>query len=198
MRSYEAARSLYRFLSFCAWCAIVGGGILAIAGLAQVSEMRSFGSRSSDLIIIMSTVPGLGIAFLGFIGLAIVQNGRATVDTAEYTQQMLQIARDQLEVSRQALRGPNAPAQSFAAAAKSDVPSDPPASRHPSKQQHAARTSEPKLKPSGQKTIHYRTKEIQVENGKYLYNGIAFDTRDKAERYIDAFAETDLPKPETS
>ena len=99
MRSYEAARSLFSFLGFIAWSVIVIGVLVALVGAGSVSQYAGGGAG------LLAMVPGFGIAIAGFILLAFVQMGRAGVDTAEYTQQMLKISRDQLEVSRQALKG---------------------------------------------------------------------------------------------
>ncbi len=41
--------------------------------------------------------------------------------------------------------------------------------------------------------VGYSGKEIHIENGKALYNGISFDTLGKAKDYIDNFASKKLP-----
>ena len=107
MRSYETARSLFSFLAFCAWSVVVIGGIVALIGLGSVS---SYAGGAAGLL---AAVPGFGIALAGLLLVAFVQIGRANVDTAEYTQQMLQIARDQLEVSKQGLKQGQTPKTSF-------------------------------------------------------------------------------------
>jgi len=99
MRSYEAARSLFSFLGFMAWSVIIIGVIVAFIGMGGTSRYGGGGAA------LLAAIPGISIGIAGFILLAFVQMGRATVDTAEYTQQMLKIARDQLEVSQQALKG---------------------------------------------------------------------------------------------
>ena len=104
MRSYETARSLYSFLTFCAWCLVVGGVIVALIGAGAASEMRSFGRSAPAAAVFMASIPGLALTLAGVLSLALVENGRAAVDTAELTQQMLKVAREQLEVSKQALR----------------------------------------------------------------------------------------------
>ena len=102
MRSYEAARAYYSFFGFLSWCVIVLGAIVALGALTALGQMsRSFGGSSA--IGLAGLIPGIAIMFAGFLGLVTVQIGRAGVDTAEYTQQMLAIARDQLQVSRQGL-----------------------------------------------------------------------------------------------
>jgi len=104
MRSYEAARSLFSFLAFIAWSVIILGVLVGLIGAGGVSQYAGAGAG------MLAMIPGIGIGIGGFILLAFVQMGRAGVDTAEYTQQMLKVARDQLEVSRQGLKGEqNAP-----------------------------------------------------------------------------------------
>lgn len=105
MRSYEAARGLFSFMSFAGWVIIVGGVIAAIVGLSIGSQMGRYGyGRGPGPEVLLLMLPGVGIAMVGVITLALAQIGRAGVDTAEYSQQMLQLSRDSLEVSRQSLR----------------------------------------------------------------------------------------------
>lgn len=101
MRSYQAARGLFSFLSVLAWLIIIGGILIAFMGLRFGSE---FNPRNPDAGVILALVSGALVAVIGFIMLAMSQVGRSTVDTAEYGQQMLQLARESLDVSRQSLR----------------------------------------------------------------------------------------------
>ena len=94
MQSYQAARNMFSTLTFFAWCIIGVGGLVAIMGLS---------SAPSVVVQVGALVSGSLIAVLGFFGLSFVQTSRATVDTAEYTQQALQVSRDQLEISRELL-----------------------------------------------------------------------------------------------
>lgn len=105
MRSYEAARRLFSFMAVLAWLVMIGGVIAAIAGVVIASEMgpRGYG-RSPGPEILLFALPGVLIFILGILTLAWAQIGRAGVDTAEYSQQLLQLSRDSLEVSRQSLR----------------------------------------------------------------------------------------------
>lgn len=113
MRSYDAARSLFGFLGFCAWC-LIGIGILgAIAGAQFVGQAIGYGA--GGLMAIAGMLPGAMISLVGFLALALVQNGRTSVDTAELTQQMLKVAREYLEVSRQSLKKAEQSARSYQA-----------------------------------------------------------------------------------
>ena len=168
-----------------------------IAGAMVASEANPFGRHAKEIVILLAMFPGFAVSFIGFLGLALVQIGRAGVDSAEYSQQTLKVARDQLEVSRQALRSPNTTPTSFAATVNPNSASDPPFSRYAPDGQQATQKNEPRITTSAPRTFRYRSKDIQIENGKYLYNGITFDTREKAERYIDTFAGPGLPNPDT-
>lgn len=114
MRSYEAARSLFGILAFLAWAVVAIGVVAAFIGAESVP------SYAGDEMVLLALAPGIGIGILGLVLVAFVQMGRANVDTAEYTQQMLKISRDQLDVSRQALKqGASAP-EGFADMAQDD------------------------------------------------------------------------------
>lgn len=120
MRSYEAARGMFSFWSFLAWGLIVVGAVAALLGFQAAAEISRF-SRGSGLEAVLGFVPGFVLMLSGFFWLAFVQIARASVDTAEYTQQMLKVARDQLEVSRQGLNGAGQPAESFAQHPRADA-----------------------------------------------------------------------------
>ena len=193
MRSYEAARSLFSFLGFIAWSVVVLGVLVALVSAAGGSR---FGGAGAGLL---AMVPGVAIGIAGFILVAFVQMGRATVDTAEYTQQMLKIARDQLDVSKQGLNQGKVLEQGFAAL--KSAPEERPAASFADTTSDASPTkasnsqSKLKLAPASKsvETIEYSGKEIHIENGKALYNGISFDTLGKAKDYIDNFASKKLP-----
>jgi hypothetical protein len=191
MRSYEAARSLFSFLGFLAWSVIIIGIIMAMIAGGGVSSFYGAGPA------LIAAAPGIGIALTGFILVAFVQMGRATVDTAEYTQQMLKISRDQLQVSKQSLKTQNAAPQTFAAAPQTEANHDPKNSfatrvdKTPAPQQEVE-TAEP-AQPVDKSTV-YKGKTIRAEQGKYLYGGIPFATLLAAKDYIDSFAEVPARK----
>lgn len=81
MRSYETARSLFSFLAFVAWSAVIVGVLIALVGMGGVSRYADGGAT------VFASLPGLGISLIGLFQVAVIQNARATVDTAEYTQQ---------------------------------------------------------------------------------------------------------------
>jgi hypothetical protein len=125
MRSYEAARGLFSFMSVVGWIVIVGGVITAIAGISIGSEVGRNGyGRGPGPEVLLFMLPGVGIGIIGIVTLALSQIGRAGVDTAEYSQQMLQLSRESLEVSRQSLRQSEQMRTSFESL-KTVVPKEP-------------------------------------------------------------------------
>ena len=146
MRSYEAARGLFSFMSFVGWVIIAGGVLAAIAGIGIGNEMGRNGyGRGPGPEVLLFILPGVGIGIVGVITLALAQMGRAGVDTAEYSQQMLQISRESLDVSRQSLRQSEHLRTSFEAL-KVTVPKEPSASYAD------LRTGPPEQKPELQPT----------------------------------------------
>lgn len=85
MRSYETARNLFSLLEFLSWCVVLGGVILAFIGASEAP-------RGSEFLL---SIPGILMSSFGVIAVAMVQTGRAAVDSAEYGQQALKVARDQ-------------------------------------------------------------------------------------------------------
>lgn len=106
MRSYQAARSLFSFLGFCAWCLIILGVLAAFGG---ASAAQSFGRGASGIQAVIAAAPGLMMSAMGLFSLALVQMGRTGVDGAEYAQQSLDVARQQLDISKQLLNQGKAP-----------------------------------------------------------------------------------------
>lgn len=182
MRSYEAARSLFSFLGFIAWSVVVIGVIVALISAAGASK---YGGGGAGLL---AMVPGIGIGITGFILVAFVQMGRATVDTAEYTQQMLKLSRDQLEVSKQGLKLQNAVPQTFAAAAQTENAQEPKTSFAKQTSTASAPEREPKAlnleQPMVRSTV-YRDKTITIADGRFHFANMSFTSLKKAQSYID-------------
>jgi len=189
MRSYEAARSLFTFLGFMAWSVIAIGALVVLIGAGSVSQYAGAGAG------LLAMVPGIAIAIAGFILLAFVQMGRATVDSAEYAQQALQISRDQLQVSKQALNGGRVTSEGFASFPQEEatsggfMASDFAASdkgKHATGLQrevigsNTSKSSQPK-----QFAVTHMGKQITLENGKFMTGGLAFDNVDLAKIEIE-------------
>lgn len=198
MRSYEAARSLFSFLGFVAWSVVVIGVLVALVSAGGVGRYAGGGAG------LLAMVPGIGIGITGFILVAFVQMGRATVDTAEYTQQMLKVARGQLEVSKQGLSQGKALEQGFAAL-KQPQEENPATSFSDAKARETPRQKELRerrerlekpAEPSQERValgledgvLTYAGQTIQVKSGKFLTATMAFSDFKAARNYIDQLA----------
>lgn len=185
MKSYQTARRICTFLEILGWISVVYG-----LGLAVVLG-ESYAPYSSPGAAFAVVLPGLIIAVVGLFYVGGVQGWRSTVDTAEFTQQLLKVARDQLDVSRQALEGgPNVfegygdslrtgeeetrHTASFSDLTGKDWREDPP--------------REQLLTKSGTRLeeVQYRQNVILKKEDVYLVGEKRFDTLEAAEAEIDA------------
>jgi hypothetical protein len=191
MRSYQAARSLFAFLSFLSWVVIIFGGFAALFGAA--SEMMRYGDQFIGLMV--GATPGLVLALLGFFGLVFAQIGRAGVDTAEYGQQSLQISREQLEVSRQSLRHGEEVKNGFASLkAQLVVPATATYAGQSGQTRDVAEVAS--LPVSGAtyvKTINHNGRDIQQLAQGFRFAGMEFQTLDAARTYIDGLSTAPAP-----
>ena len=173
-RSYEVARKYFSMIEFVGWATI----ILSIIGFFVVAaNSRGFGAElgmvSAFFILIFGCLSGL-------VCIGMAQYWRAGVDTAEYTQQMLRISRDHLEISRQGLNRSETP-QSFA-----DAVTGKPTEK---KQGYAAsKTASEAIQPVQPKTKGGKTHMgfvIEKKKDGYLVEGKTFETLSDAEAHID-------------
>ena len=187
MRSYDAARSLFYLLTVLAWIVIGVGAIAAIGLGAKATEMARWNGGSSGVAFLMGTLPGLAMSFVGFLGLVFAQIGRAGVDTAECSQQMLQLSRDHLEVSRQSLRQGEAVKQGFEALAvkQATEPSATYANRSAVTGSEVLKADVLSTDTGTPKTIEYKGKEIRAIDTGYRFAGMEFKSLDATHRYID-------------
>lgn len=125
----------------------------------------------------LGATPGILFTLFSILIVASIQAGRANVDSAEYGQQMLKIARDQLDVSRQSLKRQEADRNSFAAlrSADEDAPKASFERREPSV------STKPKTSESGD----YRGHKIFRVGGSYRAIGDVFSSREEAMSAID-------------
>lgn len=186
MRSYEAARSLFSFLAFMAWSVIVIGVLVAIIGAASVSQYAGGGAG------LLAMVPGIGIGLAGFILVAFVQMGRANVDTAEYTQQMLKISRDQLEVSRQSLKQGDAFQKSYSALNK-ETKEAPKSAGYTAQAAKPEKVADPSPRPIQQfdKQTQYQGYTIVSNDKLHRVKNAEFRQLEHAKEYIDMLLEKD-------
>lgn len=108
MRSYTTSRTILSFFEFCAWTTVVVGILVAAIGYTSGSYVAGLARGPSGFSGILAALPGLGISFVGVVGVIFVQLTRANVDTAEMTGQLLEIARKQLTAAEGALQAQGA------------------------------------------------------------------------------------------
>ncbi len=172
MRSYHAARSLFSFLSFVAWALIVIGGLMAIVGAEASQNMFRGGSA------LIGALPGTFIAAFGLLMLAVTQNARASVDTAEYTQQMLKVARDQLQISQQSLKAHHTTLKSFAELT-------PTPSGEPEKTTSFTQVADTDPKSANTHSTHTAPLKIDQRDGRFYVGAIEFQNLEMAREYLE-------------
>ena len=184
MRSYETARSLFSFLAFCAWSMVVIGVIAAFVGMGSVSQYSSNGAG------LIAALPGLAISLFGLFQVAIIQNARATVDTAEYTQQMLKISRDQLRVSEQSLKQGDAFQKSYTALNK-ETKETPKSNGYSPEIAKPEKFVKPAPRPIQQfdKQIQYQGHTIISKDKLHRVNNAEFRQIEHAKEFIDMLRE---------
>ena len=187
MRSYGTARSLFSFLESVAWLAVIIGVLIAFVG----ANARSGGMYGGNIGFIGS-IPGIILALLGLFQVGVVQGARANVDTAEYTQQMLKIARDQLNVSKQSLKQGYEAEPTYSTRTEKGV-----LVQSKGYAEHKA-AKNPEPKDNAPKDIEYNGKLIVSFGSAYHYQGIPFKSLDQAKKHIDQFSNqgpSKLPLP---
>lgn len=182
MRSYAAARGMFSFLAGVSWIIIVLGLLMALIAASASGGQSAFGGRPSGAMVLLSTVPGLFAAFVGFLGLVGVQIGRATVDSAEYGQQALDVARKQLEVSRQALRQGIQAQESYRDVIKRNGEATAPVADRASMGSSSSTSySSPNSSRAGpeilpDQTVIYKGRTVRFHSGAYLFGGRHLET----------------------
>ena len=210
MKSYAAARAYFSFLEVLSWAVIAVGATALLIGFGAGSQVNTFSGRGSGALALTAALPGFALAFAGFLGLVFAQIGRAGVDSAEYGQQSLKIAREQLEISRQAAKQRAAQEQSYAAlqAAKSELMNGEPGVTSERSASYASKPlpkagpepvpalsgDEDELRVLG-KELTYKGQTAELIDGRWHMNGIAFDSRELVKDYIDVYGRRAAPIP---
>ena len=201
--NYGAARGILGLAEIILWLG-VGAGVLMALGAGSAAS-RGFGASG-----ILAAAPGLFLAINCFIGIVLLQMSKASVDTADYTYQMLKLSRDQLAVSKQALQVQKEAPTSYATAptpvapaAQASFSENGAATATGDAAPDANGTSLPRFLRQDQADIHgqehwdYRDKRIHhTEHGTYLMEGNTFDTLEDAKLYVDGqMLRAELSKP---
>jgi hypothetical protein len=185
MRSYHTSRLLLSIFEWVVWIVIFIGLFLAFYLADQVPDVIR--GRSTPLSTKMTAAtPGLILSLIGLICVLLIHHARSVIDTAELTGQILKTSRDQLEVSRQLVRMARSQAQTYTEQAKPKPDEAPTGYGAAPASTSAPSKAEPRT-PTGPSFVSHQGKTIKVEDGKYLYNDIPFDSLEKAQEYIDQF-----------
>ncbi|MEM9010635.1 MAG: hypothetical protein AAGE18_05360 [Pseudomonadota bacterium] len=199
MRSYEVARKYFSILELACWSLIVVSGFLFVLALLTSAQIgRNFGGGPTVIALLYSVGPSLALGLVGLVGLVLCQAGRAGVDSAEYAQQSLKIARDQLRIAEAALRQSVLVEKGYAnlLAAKggdaAGVSSASATATSPTGYAALGSGGERSTLPATphSETIEYKGKVIQTNGLQYSFARLNFDTREAVERYIDQLGVT--------
>lgn len=171
--NYGASRGILGFSELVLWCGIGLGLILALVAGGAASS--GFGVSG-----ILAAIPGIAISVFCFVGVVMVQMAKAAVDTADYSYQMLSVARDQLAVSKQGLSNAMvAPTYSAQAQQNSGTTNE-----------KATTTSQPAgtpfLQNANQQTFDHKGMRINRTIHGFLVEGRTFGTLDLAKNHVDA------------
>ncbi|MCK0138925.1 hypothetical protein [Aliiroseovarius sp. F47248L] len=109
LRSYDVARKTFSFLEFIGWSVVVLG---IFVGLILASSAGRYAGDGQKFLLFLTGASG---SLIGLFLVGAVQNWRAGVDSAEYGQQALKVAREQLEISKQSLKRQDTDSRSFSA-----------------------------------------------------------------------------------
>ncbi|MEL7190606.1 MAG: hypothetical protein AAGK17_13720 [Pseudomonadota bacterium] len=178
--NYDAARNVLGLAEFLMWGGVAVGALIALTGATAATN--SFGGVTA----IAGAIPGLSLALASFIGVVLIQMAKANVDTADYTYQMLDVSRQNLEVSKQVQKsGAKAPA-TFAELAEKEGAKAPPITAQPkaSYADTAKPANEPTLSANPNKVMDYRGSEITKSAHGYHVDGQTFENIALAQSFI--------------
>lgn len=192
MRSYKTSRNVLGLIEFMAWCVIAVGVFLIVIGWeAGDANGSGFGAGSSLVDALTAALPSIAIALLGVIVVVQCKTGRASVDAAEYGQQMLEIARESLDVSRQALRQDSVDgAPSFTTSPQTNGSEPLQTDMPPSASLQETEADGELLTAQDAETIEYKGTKIFVGSGMYQCDGIQFEKLENAKAYVDQFGDS--------
>lgn len=194
MRDYTTARSLFGLLQFIGWSVVVIGAIVALVGLTGAASMRN---SIGGLLALTAITPGLSLALAGLLLVAFVEIGRAGIDTAQNTQEILTVAKEQLHfykvrpasssnraaIASAAGASAKAPAEAAPAAAAEPRPTPANAARAIGYAQTEHKTAAA-VEESVTRHVH-RGIEIRQDGTNYLVGDRSFTSAWAAREHID-------------
>ncbi len=109
MHEYKTARILFAFGEAIAWVIVAAGVITLLTGLVGGMAMEdSFTGGRTRGFGLLGLYPGLIVTSIGIFLVMCVQIGRATINTAANTGQILLVAREQLQITKGGYTGTTA------------------------------------------------------------------------------------------
>lgn len=190
-RGYRVARFSFVLLALAGWIGIVAGIAVAIAGFTGSAAAGSLFDSRNLLLQLASAAPGIGIMVGGLFAIATAHSGRANVDTAAMTRELLKLAQQNAAVVGEAEAEPlRAPPPPPPARTPEPVPM-PPAPRYQdtsarSRQLMLApvRAPEPEHEDDVEDEI-YRQVKIAARDDGYYIRDRRFESIDAARLFID-------------
>ena len=195
-RGYRVARFSFVLLALAGWISIVAGIAVAIAGFTGSAAEGSLFDGRNLLLQLASAAPGIGIMVGGLFGIAVAHSGRANVDTAAMTRELLKLAQQNAaaegEPEAEPLHAPPPPPPSPPARAPQPVPM-PPAPRYQdtsarSRQLMLAPVRAPAPEPEREDDVEdeiYRQVKIAARDDGYYIRDRRFESIDDARLFID-------------
>ena len=190
-RGYRVARFCFVLLALAGWIGIVAGIAVAIAGFTGSAAAGSLFDSRNLLLQLASAAPGIGIMVGGLFAVATAHSGRANVDTAAMTRELLKLAQQNAEGEAEAepLRAPPPPPP----ARTPDPMPMPPAPRFQdtsarSRQLMLAPVRAPAPEPEREDELEdeiYRQVKIAARDDGYYIRDRRFESIDDARLFID-------------
>lgn len=184
--NYGAARGVLALAEILLWCGVGGGLLMAL--VAADAASRGFGMSGAA-----AAIPGIMVSVICFVGVVLTQMSKAQVDTADYTFQMLGVARTQLKVSQEALVQGKQAAQSYADLARTLNHAKPETAGNDASYSQAPATQPAALSTTAtpQEWEHRGTIITKSVHG-YEVAGHTFDSLETAKLHLDGLADKAL------
>ena len=207
MRSYGLARFIFGVIGFFGGLIVLTGGVIAVVGAYIAMQYWPLEPETIWAGAFLGVVPGIWVSMNGFFLIAAVQNSRADVDVAEYSQQILDVSRKQLEAVRELARAAPRSAVGFERLpqAQSEASAQSGEAWSTLKQESSAESRKPRSNPTSDDDrtskeldtnrsapitlpngdLEYRGKAIRRDQDVYIYAGQTFSDLDAAKTAVD-------------
>ena len=199
---YKTGRTVYLILELIAWGLVVLGVIIALAGFSTGGMVGMLSRDPPFLSRLVAMLPGLGASVAGLFLVAQVQSGRATLHSADYNREMLQIMRSQASEPARSVPGPSAPSTAHRARSGTIERREPTPPDHAETANRgaASRRTEDTAEPRGRSPEASESGEVRLTgmvthkgqrirysaaNSIFVVEEKRFSSMDEAKAYID-------------